>query len=202
MHFGLAAALGVFLAMGTVPAGADMDAMIEDCDGCHGKDGVSEWDDMPTIAGIDAYTHEAALFDYIDERRPCAESEYRIGDTDRPPTTMCKVVEAMTEDEIIEIADYYAQLEFVPAKQAFDPALAAQGEKIQDGTCEKCHAAGGTDVEDEASILGGQWMGYLELQLQQYRSGEREKSEDGIEQIEELSNADVTALVHYYASQQ
>ena len=30
----------------------DMDAVVENCNGCHGDDGVSQWSDVPTIAGM------------------------------------------------------------------------------------------------------------------------------------------------------
>ncbi|MGI9262538.1 MAG: hypothetical protein ACR2QR_10910, partial [Woeseiaceae bacterium] len=60
-------------------AAADVDALIQDCNGCHGDNGVSQWSDVPTIAGLAEFVHVDALFIYQDEARPCAESEYRQG---------------------------------------------------------------------------------------------------------------------------
>ena len=47
----------------------DPDAIIADCNGCHGDNGVSQWNDVPTIAGIDAFVHSEALYIFQDEAR-------------------------------------------------------------------------------------------------------------------------------------
>ena len=144
------------------PAGAqDLGAMIDNCNGCHGSDGVSQWDDMPTIAGVDAFTQADALYLYRDEERPCAESKYRAGDTSRTPTTMCAVAAELGDDQIEAIAEHYAGLPFVPAAQPFDAALAESGAAIHKSECDRCHSDGGSNAEDEAGILAGQWMPYL-----------------------------------------
>ncbi len=193
--------LGCLLAAAASQA-ADIDALVETCDGCHGKNGVSQWDDMPTIAGIDAFVHSDALWVYQDKGRPCATGAYRQGDTGRPETNMCDVAAGLSDDQIEAIADHYAALPFVPAKQSFDAALAATGEAVHDSECKRCHSDGGANPEDEASILAGQWMGYLKTTFAQYASGERGQPEKMKEKIDALSADDVTALIHYYASQQ
>lgn len=181
---------------------ADASAIAEDCDGCHGDNGVSQWNDMPTIAGIDAFVHSEALFVYLDQARPCATSEYRLGDTSRPATSMCEVVQAMSEDDIEAIAEHYAELPFSPAEQEFDSALASAGEAVHAGTCARCHTDGGSNPDDSASILAGQWMGYLEKTFEDYAAGERDQPAAMKKQVDELSDDDVKALLHYYASQQ
>ena len=191
----------VFVQTGTVSA-AELDAMIETCNGCHGDDGVSQWNDMPTIAGIDEFAHSEALYVYRDEARPCAESAFRQGDTSRPATTMCAVVRDMTDEDIEAIAAHYAALPFVPAEQEFDAALAAAGEAIHARGCDRCHSDGGSNPDDSASILAGQWMGYLETTFADYAAGERDQPAAMKVQLDELSADDVRALLHYYASQQ
>ena len=181
---------------------ADLDALIEDCNGCHGDDGVSQWNDVPTIAGIDAFVHSEALYAYQDEARPCATGPYRQGDTSRPETSMCAVVADLDDDQIEAVADHYAGLPFVPAKQDFDADLAAKGEAIHADACDRCHSDGGSNVEDEASILAGQWMGYMETTFAQYAAGEREQPKKMQEKMDALSPDDTKALLHYYASQQ
>lgn len=181
---------------------ADFDAIIKDCNGCHGDDGISQWDDMPTIAGIDPFVHSEALYAYLDEARPCAESEYRQGDTDKPATTMCEVVKDFDDGLIEEIAAYYAELPFVPAKQPFDPALAEAGKVVHDDACEKCHSEGGSLPEDEAGILAGQWMGYMRRTFEEYAAEERDQPKKMKQKMDPLTAEDVEALLHYYASQQ
>lgn len=185
------------------PVGAaEIDAMIENCDGCHGNNGVSRWNDMPTIAGIDEFAHTEALFVYQDEARPCAQSEFRQGDTSRPPTNMCDVVADMSDADIEGIAAHYAALPFVPAKQEFDAALAEAGKTVHARGCDRCHSDGGSNPDDSASILAGQWMGYLEQTFADYSAGERDQPAAMKKQVDELSEDDVEALLHYYASQQ
>lgn len=180
----------------------ELNALIENCNSCHGDNGVSQWSDMPTIAGIDAFVHSEALYLYRDQARPCAESEFRQGDTERPATNMCDVASGLSDKTIKALAEHYAALQFVPAKQGFDAALAAVGKEIHDRDCARCHSDGGANPDDEASILAGQWMDYLRLSFAEYASGDREQLEKMQEKMDPLSAADVEALLHYYASQQ
>ena len=67
-------------------ATADVDAMMQGCNDCHGDNGVSQSSDVPTIAGLAEFVHVDALYIYQDEARPCAQSEYRQSDP-RPAAT-------------------------------------------------------------------------------------------------------------------
>ena len=194
-------ALLAFTMMSTAAA-ADLEATIEMCNSCHGDDGVSQWDDMPTIAGIDAFVGSEALYVYQDEARPCEMSDFRQGDTSRPATNMCAVAADLDDDTIEALAEHYAALPFVPAKQEFDADKAAAGKAIHDDKCSRCHSDGGSNPEDEASILAGQWMGYLRTTFAEYASGEREQMDKMKEVMDSLSADDTEALIHYYASQQ
>jgi sulfide dehydrogenase cytochrome subunit len=115
---------------------------------------------------------------------------------------MCEVAGALSEDEIEAIAEHYAGLPFVPAKQDFDAALAEAGKAIHEAECDRCHSEGGSNAADEASILAGQWIGYLETTFAQYAAGEREQPKKMQEKLDALSADDTKALIHYYASQQ
>lgn len=190
------------IALLSTASASDIDAMMDGCNDCHGDNGVSQWSDVPTIAGIDAFGIADGLFMYRDEERPCAESKYRQGDEGRAPTTMCAVAADLSDDDIEALGDAYAELEFVPAAQEFDAALAAAGATIHEQQCDKCHSDGGANVEDEASILAGQWMDYLDSAFASYASGERPQDKKMKEKLEALSADDVKALNHYYASQQ
>jgi len=190
------------IAIFSMASASDLDAIIEDCNGCHGDNGVSQWGDVPTIAGIDSFGIADALFMFRDEERPCSESEYRQGDTSRAATTMCALTADLSDDDIELLGDAYAELEFVPAAQDFDAALAEAGAAIHKQNCDKCHSDGGSNVEDEASILAGQWMGYLEASFADYMSGDRDTDKKMKEKLTALSADDINALLHFYASQQ
>ena len=186
----------------TTASAGDIDALMKACNDCHGDNGVSQWSDVPTIAGIDAFGHADALFMFRDEDRPCAESKYRQGDTSRAATTMCAIAAELSDDDIEALGDAYSELPFVPAVQEFDATLAAAGAGIHEKQCDQCHSEGGGNPEDEASIMAGQWMGYMQMTFEQYASGERDQDKKMKEKMDALSADDVTALVHYYASQQ
>lgn len=177
-----------------------MTTLVEQCDSCHGIDGVSQWSDMPTIAGISEFVHSDALFFYQDGVRPCHLSKFRIGDTERAATDMCAVSKPLSEAEIEAIAAYYAGKPFVAAKQEFDQALAERGKGIHDRECERCHTAGGSNADDDAGVLKGQWMGYLRQTFADYKCGDREQPEKMKIKLDPLSDDDVEALVHFYAS--
>jgi sulfide dehydrogenase cytochrome subunit len=183
-------------------AAADVDALMQKCNDCHGNNGVSQWSDVPTIAGLAPIVHEDALYIYADEGRPCAESKFRQGDTSRPATTMCAIAADLSEDDIADLAEAYGALPFVPAKQDFDAALAAKGEAIHSANCDKCHSDAGMNADDEAGYLGGQQMGYLRHMFEQYKAGTREQPGKMEEAISALSADDVEALVNFYGSKQ
>ncbi len=191
------------LTLGFSSAGAgDIDSMMADCNGCHGDDGISQWTDVPTIGGFPEFVHVDALYVYQDEARPCSESGYRQGDTDRPATSMCAIAADLSEDDIDAIAAAYAELPYVKATQDFDADLAAAGKALHEEHCDRCHSEAGTNPDDEAGMLGGQMMGYLATTFGQYRAGEREMPKKMKEKIDLLSDDDVTALVNYYGSVQ
>ena len=181
-------------------ASADVDAIMQDCNGCHGDNGVSQWTDVPTIAGLAEFVHVDALYIYQEEARPCAESEYRQGDTSRAATTMCAVAAELSEDDIDAIAAAYAELPYVKAKQDFDASLVAAGQALHDEHCDRCHSEAGTNPDDEAGMLGGQQMGFLRTTFAQYADGSREQPGKMQEKVELLTADDVEALVNYYGS--
>jgi sulfide dehydrogenase cytochrome subunit len=181
---------------------SDLATVVDDCNGCHGDDGVSQWTDVPTIAGVPEFVHADALYFFRDNERPCSESEYRQGDTSRPATTMCAVLADLDDETLDAVAAHYFELPFVAAKQEFDAGLAAAGKALHDEQCDRCHSEGGSNPDDEAGILAGQWMGYLEATFAQYASGDREQPKKMQEKMDALSADDTKALIHYYASQQ
>ena len=195
-------AISLTLGLFASAAMADLDAVVENCNGCHGDGGVSQWTDVPTIAGIPEFVHADALYIFRDEARPCTETKYKQGDTSRPATTMCAVTADLSDDMIDELAAYYAEKPFVAAKQDFDAALAEAGKAVHEAECDRCHSEGGSNPEDEASILAGQQMGYLNDTFAEYMSGEREQPKKMEEKLSALGEDDIKALVHYYASQQ
>lgn len=197
-------AISILLAWFLIPlAGAGVDETAKDCNGCHGDAGASTESDVPTIGGVSPFVLEEYMLEFRDEARTCRESKYRSGDLERPATDMCAIAKALSEAEITELAEYYSGREFVPAKQEFDAALAAEGSKIHRRDCEKCHSDGGSLAEDDAGMLAGQWMPYLEQVFADYAAGDREMMEDKMkDKVDALDAASISALIQYYGSLQ
>ncbi len=199
--FSAGLAAGLF-AITAASGAADLSALVKDCEGCHGTSGVSHSPDMPTIAGLPVGSHEDALYAYLDGARPCAKSEYRHGDTDRAATDMCTITKNLAEDDISALAEYFAELKFVAMKQAFDPEKAKAGEALHNNGCKRCHSDGGSNPEDDASILAGQPIDYLINTFEEYRTEAREQPKKMKVKMDGLTADDFEALSHYYASQQ
>lgn len=171
------------------------------CADCHGKDGASTQPDVPIIGGFSALALEEDLFAFRDGVRPCRTTQYRAGPPDRPATDMCTISAGLSDDQIVQIAAFYASKAFVPAKQQPDPERAARGEQIHNELkCVLCHAKGGSDPADDASILAGQWMDYLTTALINFRAGKRWIPKSMEAKFQNLTDQDIEALVHFYGS--
>ena len=160
----------------------------EQCVTCHGKDGVSVIPTMPAIAGFSKQYIISAL------------TGYKLGERASP--IMAPFAQKMSDHEIETDAGFFANKTFVPRKQEFDAEKAKAGEKIHASQCNKCHQDGGRVPDDDASILGGQWMPYLRHALQEYHAGKRAMPENMKAKIKKLDETDLEALVHYYGSLQ
>jgi sulfide dehydrogenase cytochrome subunit len=170
------------------------------CGDCHGDNGASTDPKVPGIGGMSALYLEEELLAYRDEARPCHESTYNRGADKGKKTDMCKAMQGFSDAEITAVAEFFAAQKWVPAKQASDPARAAVGAKVHAKACEKCHSEGGSLADDDASILAGQHRAYLELTFKEYRAKQRAMDKKMAPRIAELTDAEVAALVEFYAA--
>ena len=105
-HRAIGGALAVAFALSIQTAAADIKTIVQDCEGCHGKNGVSQEDDIPTIAGISAAIQGDYLLAYQEKARPCRKSKYRHGDTSRPETDMCAIAAKLSNKDIEAVSSY------------------------------------------------------------------------------------------------
>lgn len=168
-------------------------ATVEQCVECHGDDGMGHGNPMiPVIAGMPAEHIEEAIFAYVDGARRCI----------RVPR-MCEIVAALSEDDVLELAGYFADLPRESVEEAFDADLAAQGEVLHQKYCSSCHVP--PDDEGVASAIGiplhGQRPEYLRYAIESYFSGDREALLTTMAgRILSLEPGDLGALVQYYSS--
>ena len=186
-YFAMASMVGLIALSG--PALGDATQHLPGCVGCHGADGVSSpMPDVPIIAGIDAIVQEDALFAYRDGGRECW-----------PPGIMCQVSAPLSDDDIVELAAHFAEMPFKPAGEAFDAALASEGEQIHNKDCGMCHGMDGQDIP-EASLLRGQKKAYLSAVMKEYAAGKRDQLAPMQATISALTPEQTEAILNYYAS--
>jgi cytochrome subunit of sulfide dehydrogenase len=177
------------------PDGAKLAA--DKCEACHGKNGNSEKDAVPSIAGFSDVVIGDSLAMYQSGERK--GGKYKV---DGKETDMNEIANDLSEADIEVLATFYAGQTFQPRQQKFDAALAEKGATIHENKCENCHSDQGSNADDDAAILAGQWSPYLRAQCHAFRSGEREPPKKMKKKIDALSDEDIDALINFYASQQ
>lgn len=190
--------LAGFAATGASAAG--ISDLVSTCEDCHGKDGASMNNEIPIIGGFSAQYIIDSFAAYKARSRPCEEEKYLSGPHKGEAGDMCKVTEKLSDADIKQVAEHFAALPFVRAKQGFDAGLANKGKGIQNLQCVKCHDAGGSSPEDDAGILAGQWRPYLQKQFDAFGSGKREMSKKMKVKMDKISREDIDALLHYFSS--
>lgn len=161
--------------------------MANTCAGCHGTDGKSVGPASPNLAGTSASY-------FIDSMKG-------FKDGSRPGTIMDRIAKGYSEKQIESMAAYFAALPVHKANVPVDDAKARAGAAVYDESCAKCHDENGALPDDDAGILAGQWLRYLEYSMADYKSGHREMPKKMKKQVEKLSDAELEAVLHYFASQ-
>jgi len=192
MLFGLSFAAGAWA--------ADADKLVDNCVSCHGKGGASTELDVPIIGGYSEVYLASSLTAYKEQKRPCPETKYRAGSKKGTKTDMCQMAKDLSDADIKQIAKYFGQQKFVRAAQKSDPTLASKGKEIHKHSCEKCHSEGGSVADDDAGILAGQHMAYIDESFKEFGSGKRPMHKKMKPKFEKLDKADMEALANYYGS--
>ena len=172
--------------------GASDSMLANTCAGCHGTDGISYGPAAPTIAGLEA--------DYLLETMQAYKSGERHG------TIMGRIVKGYTDEELEQIANFYAEKTYVGWTQAYVGPKAKMGQKLHEDYCEKCHEDEGTSVEDVP--MAGQWMSYIEWTLLDYLNGKNNPEKDMKKKLDAMiaDHPDMTKaalahdLSHFYGS--
>lgn len=144
----------------------------ETCVACHGVDGNSAVPTWPKLAG----QHEQYLVKQL--------KDFRLGEKGpRYDPSMYPMVAALSDQDIIELAAFYASQTQVPGKARMDAV--ALGSKIYRGgnmasgvaACSGCH---GPNAKGNAAAnfprLSGQHADYLATQLRKFKEGQRTNS--------------------------
>jgi cytochrome subunit of sulfide dehydrogenase len=196
-----AAAILGLIGCAATPA-ASVDAIMEQCSACHGRNGASSDPHIPTIGGYSAKYIVESIRNIRNKLRPCAEVTIPAGPKKGTKSDMCKVAADLKDSDAEAVAKYLAAQKFVRAKQPFDAARAQKGAPVYKLRCEKCHEDNGSSAEEDNGILAGQWTPYLRDQITNFRSGKRQIDDKMKLRLERVSKDDEENLYHFFASQQ
>ncbi len=152
------------------------------CQGCHGAKGISQGGIGPHLAGQTASYIERQLKNFKSKTREYAP--------------MNAMAAGLADEDISNLAAFFAA-QTLTASNSTDAALAKQG-KEKAAMCLGCHGAK-AEGRGQFPRLAGQKASYLEKQLQAFKAGKR--SGGPMNAIAKgLSEQDITALSHYFAS--
>jgi sulfide dehydrogenase cytochrome subunit len=171
------------------PAGVRSPSMLANtCAGCHGTNGASAGDIMPIIGGMEKEYLQTVL------------AEFKSGERDS--TIMGRIAKGYSDNELKAIAAFFADQPWVSSDFKANPKLVAKGKKIHDKSCKTCHEDGGRVQEDEAPRLAGQWPDYSLHYLKEcHKKGKRCAPRKMGTRVMKLSEDELKAMAHYYASE-
>src|SRR6201996_9274045 len=162
-------------------------AKAEVCAGCHGENGVSQMENIPSLAGqLDQYVQWQLVY-------------FRAGS--RKNEQMQPIVEPLTNEDIRNLGAYFASLTPPPAPQDDNPDLSAKGKQAAAGRrCAACHTDNFAGTKAVAR-LSGQREEYLLKALRDYKSGQRIGGAQAAmaDVAYPLSDEEIQALAHYLA---
>ena len=191
MRHGVVAGGALALALMSVSVqAADLEAgkaKAELCAGCHGENGVSQTENIPSLAGQqDQFVQWQLVF-------------FRAGT--RKNEAMKPIVDQLTNEDIRNLGAYFASLTPAKAQPDNDPDLSRKGAEAAAGRrCASCHLDSYAGTKGVAR-LAGQREEYLVKALHDYKSGQRVGGSQAAmtDVAYPLSAEEITALAHYLA---
>jgi cytochrome c553 len=182
---GLSALAGVAAHAADIAAGKEK---AELCVGCHGEGGISQTENIPSLAGQpDQFIQWQLVF-------------FRSGA--RKNELMQPIVEQLTNEDIRNLGAYFAALAPPKASKPDDnPDLSQKGAQAAVGRrCNSCHTDTFAGTKAVARIAG-QREEYLVKALHDYKSGVRSGGAGAAmaDVAYPLSDEEITALAHYLA---
>jgi sulfide dehydrogenase cytochrome subunit len=90
---------------------AQLQALVAECESCHGPGGVSTEADVPSLAGQSATYLRELLDQFYYYERHCPTTTYRHGDRPKTPLNMCNVANTLSEQEKAALAEFFSSRE-------------------------------------------------------------------------------------------
>jgi len=185
-----AALLAAIFGGGSIAAAADLaagKAKAEICAGCHGENGISTTENIPSLAGQqDQFIQWQLVY-------------FRAGS--RKNEAMQPIVEQLSNDDIRNLGAYFASLTPPKSPPDNDADLSKKGAQAAMGRrCASCHTDSFAGTKGVARLTG-QREEYLTKALLDYKSGARFGGAGGAmtDVAYPLHDEEITALAHYLA---
>jgi len=185
-----AALLAAIFGGGSTAAAADLSAgkaKAEICAGCHGENGISTTENIPSLAGQqDQFIQWQLVY-------------FRAGS--RKNEAMQPIVEQLSNDDIRNLGAYFASLTPPKSPPDNDADLSKKGAQAAMGRrCASCHTDSFAGTKGVARLTG-QREEYLTKALLDYKSGARFGGAGGAmtDVAYPLHDEEITALAHYLA---
>jgi cytochrome c553 len=157
------------------------------CVGCHGENGISQMENMPSLAGqLDQVIQWQLVY-------------FRAGA--RKNEQMQPIVEQLNNEDIRNLGAYFASLPPPKPTEDKNPDLSKKGAQAAAGRrCAACHTDNYAGSK-AAARLAGQREDYLAKALRDYKSGVRSGGGQAAmaEVAHPLSDEEIDALAHYLA---
>jgi cytochrome c553 len=160
---------------------------IELCASCHGPDGNSQLEKIPSLAGQPAFFVLSQLF--------------LMREGVRQVEAMSSFVKELKDEDLNTLSKHYAGLPAKTTGELADPELARRGAAIAETRrCASCHLPS-LAGQDQIPRLARQRIDYLIPTLKAYRDNPRPGADTAMSAaIVGASDADIAALAHYAAS--
>lgn len=166
-------------------AGPAFAAKSDSCAHCHGTDGNSSSSAFPSLAG------QPREYIYLQIKA------FKEGQ--RKDSMMSPAAVVLSEQDMQELAEFYANQSISRSSYQADAAIVAQGKKLAETMqCAVCHQPG-FKGQAEFPRLARQKYSYLVKQLKDYRDGKRASEIMG-PTVKDLSDEQIKALAQYLTS--
>ena len=169
-------------------AGKSAEALSAPCNACHGPDGVSHGDAVPSIAGMSAEYMTEAMLQFKEGRRSA--------------TIMNRIAKGYKEYELRKIARYFASKDWQSVPSTRQDALVVRGRQLHEQYCAECHEDSGRYQDKDMPRLAGQKHHYLLIQLRLYQKNEESlpQPSEMAEKLAEIPTEDLPALSAFYST--
>lgn len=168
-------------------ASPEIEEALKPCVECHGTDGIATKPQMPHLNGQRANYLQTTMGDLQGNKRPSAINNH--------------IPKTYNEALIASIAKHYSSAVATRPKQTADPQKVTRGSTVYLNKCADCHPDNGRESEQDSPLMAAQNLEYLIAEAKHFQQRKREFATLMDEGFRGVSEADLEAVSHFFASQ-